>query len=199
MFWLVVDDHELVRLGISQALRLAFGPVSVVGVTSCEEARNAFDVEKLNGVVLDHILPDGLGSELVKWIRNRSPNLPLVVYSQVQNLDQLFDHEIQLDEKIIFCWKGDPLELFLEKLSRLQLNSKQEDTAPTARTIRISPRQQQVLLGLCQGKTVRFIAEDLGCSEETVRTHKKVLMLRAGTSNTASLVAMAIQKGWVQV
>jgi len=60
---------------------------------------------------------------------------------------------------------------------------------------RLSPRQQQVLHGLAQGKTTRQIAFELGLRERTVSNHIAALKRRLGTNTRAQTVARASSMG----
>jgi DNA-binding NarL/FixJ family response regulator len=59
----------------------------------------------------------------------------------------------------------------------------------------LSPRQQQVLRGLAQGKTTRQIAFELGLRERTVSNHIAALKRRLGTNTRAQTVARASSMG----
>jgi DNA-binding NarL/FixJ family response regulator len=59
----------------------------------------------------------------------------------------------------------------------------------------LSPRQQQVLRGLAQGKTTKQIAYELGLRERTVSNHIAALKRRLGTNTRAQTVARASSMG----
>jgi DNA-binding NarL/FixJ family response regulator len=62
----------------------------------------------------------------------------------------------------------------------------------------LSPREQQVLRLIADGKTSKDIAVLLGLGEQTVRSYRKTLMKKLGVSNVAGLTQMAISAGLTQ-
>lgn len=86
---------------------------------------------------------------------------------------------------------GDPA-----RCTMLVLRSPREDTrnpvAIAARMFALTPAQIQVLNFLAQGHTPEAIAEILGISATTVRSHLADLFRRTGTSRQAELVARTL-------
>lgn len=62
---------------------------------------------------------------------------------------------------------------------------------------RPSPREMDVLRKLVKGRSSARIAEELHISVHTVNTHRRNLLERTGLENTAELVRMASEAGWV--
>jgi DNA-binding NarL/FixJ family response regulator len=62
----------------------------------------------------------------------------------------------------------------------------------------LSPREQQILRLLAEGRTQRQIAEDLVISSKTVATHIQHVLSKLGVNTRAQAVAMAFQKGFVE-
>ncbi|GAA4459313.1 hypothetical protein GCM10023093_00080 [Nemorincola caseinilytica] len=61
----------------------------------------------------------------------------------------------------------------------------------------LSPREKEVLRLLIEGMDSRHIGEALFISKLTVDTHRKNLLKKTGCTNTATLIAAAIKKGWI--
>ena len=59
----------------------------------------------------------------------------------------------------------------------------------------LSPRQQQVLEGMAEGKTNKQIGEDLGVTERTVKAYAQELYDKLGVRNRAGAVAEAAKLG----
>lgn len=60
---------------------------------------------------------------------------------------------------------------------------------------RLSPREAQVLRGLCQGKANKEIARDLGIKEPTVKLHMKTLYRKIGANNRTQAAMIATEAG----
>ena len=61
---------------------------------------------------------------------------------------------------------------------------------------RMTPREQQVLAGLVDGRAVKDIAAELGVSMPTVRTQIRTLFDKLGVNSQRAAVTMALGAGW---
>ena len=60
---------------------------------------------------------------------------------------------------------------------------------------KLSPREQQVLRLIADGKTSKDIAVLLVLGEQTVRSYRKTLMKKLGVNNVAGLTHIALSAG----
>ena len=65
-----------------------------------------------------------------------------------------------------------------------------------ARLARLTPREEEVLLGLMRGKRVHDIAEEGHVSEGTVRTQVKAVLAKLGVTSQIAAVAVTRDAGW---
>ncbi len=65
----------------------------------------------------------------------------------------------------------------------------------TADRFGLSPRETDVLCGMVDGRSYKMIAERLGISFETVRTHVKKVYDKLGVHNCTEAVAKALKTG----
>jgi DNA-binding CsgD family transcriptional regulator len=61
----------------------------------------------------------------------------------------------------------------------------------------LSKREKKLLILMIEGKFSKEIAEALNISPQTVETHRKNMVKKAGVKNSGELIAVAIRKGWV--
>lgn len=59
-----------------------------------------------------------------------------------------------------------------------------------------SPREMEVIRELVKGRSSKQIATTLNISPHTVSAHRRNLLLRTGSDNTAQLVRHATEQGW---
>lgn len=64
-------------------------------------------------------------------------------------------------------------------------------------SLKLSPREKEILVLLIEGKNTAQISDTLFISEMTVKTHRRNILQKTNSSNTASLISNAIKKGWV--
>lgn len=89
---LIVEDDEMLRDGLTVGLRLAgFSPDAV---ESCADARAALETDAFEGIVLDLMLPDGSGLDLLRELRGAGNETPVLVLTA---RDQLGDRVTGLD------------------------------------------------------------------------------------------------------
>ncbi len=74
---LVVEDDPLILNGLTMGLSL-HGMV-VDGVSNCEDAHAALATTQFNAVVLDWMLPDGSGIDILRLMRNRKDTTPVLL------------------------------------------------------------------------------------------------------------------------
>lgn len=74
---LVVEDDEVLREGLSVGLSLK--GMTVDCVSGAEDALSALAADRFDAVVLDLMLPDGSGLDVLAFIRRRSDPTPVVV------------------------------------------------------------------------------------------------------------------------
>ena len=82
---LIVDDCEGIRLSLS--LLLERRGIQPVLAGDAAEAMKRFAEERFDLIVTDLNMPGMNGLELIKWIRNRMPLLPVIIVS-----GNLLDH-----------------------------------------------------------------------------------------------------------
>jgi DNA-binding CsgD family transcriptional regulator/PAS domain-containing protein len=68
--------------------------------------------------------------------------------------------------------------------------SMETDTAGVARTFGLTNKQAQIAVFLAQGRRLRDIADEMGISYETARTHLRMIFDRTSTNRQSDLVAI---------
>ncbi len=211
---LLVDDHELVRLGFRALVQsqssLAQPPLVVF------EARTLADALALYGahhaditvVVLDLSLPDSEGLESLVAFRQRFPDAAVVVLSgmdhpaTVQSVLTLgavsfFPKSGELGDMLGFvhsCVLHGPavasqqLPHATPSFAAHNGMAARDGFAPAGRQM-LSSRQLQILQWLLEGKSNREISEQACLSEGTVKNHVSTLLLSFGVRSRAQLIS----------
>lgn len=179
---LLVDDHEVVRLGLKTLLEEAggFQVVGEAGTQSAaiaEAARLALDV-----VLMDVKLPDGSGVEACRAIRAAQPATRVLFLTSYADDDAVLATILAgADGFLLKDVSGDDLIRALRKVAGGQSIL---DGAVTQRVLArvktlsnsevgkkedaLSPQEQKVLALVAEGKTNKEIANALALSEKTV-------------------------------
>lgn len=202
---LLVDDHEVVRLGVRALINDEPG-MDVVGEagTVREAVRLAVDLRP-DVVVLDMRLPDGHGVDACRQIKAELPETRIIV------LTSFPDEEVILDA--IACGADGYVLKQIgsgELLDALQRVGRGESLLGPAVTGRIlarmremrqrewastfsglTSREMEVLARVVQGKTNGEIGDELQLSERTARNYVSSILSKLGLTSRAQAAAYA--------
>lgn len=203
----LVDDHEVVRLGLKTLLD-RHPQFEVVG-----EAGNAKDaVELVNRikpdvVLMDIRLPGASGIEACEEItRNNSTTKVIMLTSYAE--DEMLFSAIRAGASgyVLKQIGGDDLIKAIESVGRGEALL---DPAVTQRVIQevrrvvkeeeasafsnLSQQEKHVLLAVSEGRTNREIAKALFLGEGTVRNYVSSILSKLGVSNRAEAAAYAVE------
>lgn len=147
---LIVEDDATLGDGLSVGLRLAgFTPDLV---TTCADARAALETDDFGAMVLDVMLPDGSGRDLLASLRGEGIDLPVLMLSA---LDQVSDRITGLDAGAD-DYLGKPFDLD-EVTARLRALSRRSEgrAQPESRWngLTLDPSRME---GQLNGKQLRF-------------------------------------------
>lgn len=96
---LVVDDDQEIRKLLARYLSEQGFRVSVAG--SRREFNERIATEKLDLVILDVLLPDGSGLDLCRQLRQKQPQLPVILVTALkEDVDRIIGLEIGADDYI---------------------------------------------------------------------------------------------------
>ena len=181
---LIVDDHPVLREGLTALLRQSGSDTSVLQAGDAAEAL-AFVAQHadLDIVVLDIVLPGMSGLPAIAEIARLRPDLPIVVLSSSENPQ---DARRALAQGALgYVPKSASRQTLLAAI-RLVLNGDLyvpplilDETAAArlahlgrgAGLVALTDRQIDVLRRLVEGQSNKIIALDLGLSEKTVKAH----------------------------
>jgi len=204
---LLVDDHEVVRLGL-KALLEHHPQFEVVG-----EAANAREaVEQVNRshpdvVVMDIRLPGTSGIEACQEITATYPDTRVIMLTSYAEDEMLFSAiRAGASGYVLKQIGGEDLVRALEAIGRgealidTMLTQKvfekvrQADEKEKASAfVNLSQQEKHVLLLVSEGKTNREIAKSLFLGEGTVRNYVSSILDKLEVSNRAEAAAYAVQ------
>ena len=205
---LLVEDHKLVRAGIS-ALLQKNEEIDVVGeAADGEQALKIIEKQQPDVVLMDIALPGSNGLTITEEIHQRFPDVRVIILSAhineiyVSNALQtgaagylLKDTEIaEVEHAIRVAARG---ETYLTPAVSRQivdgymrrLDGKEEPS------LELTPRQREILQLMAQDLTTKEIAVRLFISEKTVLAHRAQMMHRIGVRDAAGLIRYAIRNG----
>lgn len=194
---LVVDPQPLVRLGVRNALREDF---EVHESHSREDAVGLIrDVGSIDVAIVDlrrwADAQDALdGNETIRTLRKTEPSLGIVAHGDRAER-HLANAAIQAGA-MAYVSRTAAAEALREAVRAALAHERFVDPAVPPRGSRgkLTARQRQILQLLADGQSISYAADDLGLSEETVKTHTKNAVARLGARNRAHAVAIALRE-----
>lgn len=199
---LLVDDHDLIRQGLSRA----FGrheDFRVVGEAgSVQQGLQLAQSLKPSVVVTDIRLPDGTGLDLVRTLRESDGEVGIVVLTMYAGDEQLFG-ALEAGASA-FVAKDAPADDVVAAARHATVSPRSFTAADLADAMRrkmsptgpqLSPRETEVLGLLAEGLGVAAIARQLFVSESTAKTHISKIYEKLGAANRAQAIMIAIRSG----
>jgi len=203
----LVDDHEVVRLGIKALLEQS-SQFEVVG-----EASNAKEAIELTGkirpdiVLMDIRLPGVSGIDACEEIVQMYPDIRVVMLTSYAEDEMLFSAiRAGASGYLLKQISSEDLIRSLEQVSRgdalldplvtqrvfqeVRRAVKEEEASAFAI---LSQQEKHVLILVSEGKTNREIAKSLFLGEGTVRNYVSSILSKLGTSNRAEAAAYAVE------
>jgi two-component system response regulator DevR len=204
---LLVDDHEVVRLGLKSLLE-HHPQFEVVGEAGT--AREAVDqVNRLHPevVVMDIRLPGSSGIEACQEITTQFPQTRVIMLTSYAEDEMLFSAiRAGASGYVLKQIGGEDLVRALEAVGRgealidTSLTQKvfekvrQADEKEKASAfVTLSQQEKHVLLLVSEGKTNREIAKSLFLGEGTVRNYVSSILNKLEVSNRAEAAAYAVE------
>jgi len=200
---MVVDDHPLMRVGVSAIINARPNMTVVAQTGTGEEAVTLFREHKPDITLMDLRLPKMTGVDAILAIRARYPESRFVVlttYEGDEDIHRAFEAGAQG-----YVIKGMPYQTLIDALLRVHSGGRFLPP-PVARALEsrmpdsdLSPREQEVLELLVNGKSNKEIASELGITSATVKCHVSTILMRLNVSDRTQAVVAALQRGLVHL
>jgi DNA-binding NarL/FixJ family response regulator len=205
---LIVDDHPITRDGLRTALTLT-DEVEVVGeAASGEEAIAAVEDAKPDVIFMDVRMPGMNGIQATKVIRERHPETKVILFTVDESRASISEaiqagvsgyllKDVGVGELVNaarLAMQGKAVihpsltQAFIEEVRLVE----RRPEAP------LSPREIEILQLVAYGSTTKEVADSLGISFHTVKTHLERIFEKLGANDRAQAVAIAIRQGLVE-
>jgi DNA-binding NarL/FixJ family response regulator len=201
----VADDHVVVRRGLRQILETEGMSVPAEGGTA-DEVLAGVEGRTTDVLVLDLSLPGGNGLDLLKEVKRRRPELPVLILT-VHSEDQYAVRALRAGASG-YLTKDMAPEMLVQAIrkvyrggrfvtpalaERLVLHLHDDPEKPSHESL--SNREFEVLRILASGRTVSEAAETMGLSVKTVSTYRTRILEKMNMKTNAELTHYAIRNG----
>ena len=213
----LVDDHSLFRKGLKVLLSSRKDFSVVVDAGSGEEFLSLLGEARPDVVFMDYAMPEMNGAETTRRALELLPDLKVITlsmfgdnayYSQMMSSgakgfllkDSEFSEVVEAVETVYgggTYFSASLLESLSHSMRSAGAAGRQGDDI--AESDRLSEREIEVLVAICQGLSTQEIADRMFISKRTVDKHRANILEKSGCKNTASLVVYAIRNGFVEI
>jgi len=201
---MLADDHAIVAQGLATLLKDHFDLVGTVG--NGDELIDAARKLRPDVIVADIAMPVLSGLEALrrlKAMRSEAKVIFLTMHADAQLATEAFRagasgyvlKQSAGEELIAAIREALQGRTYLTPLITKDVIANFTETTPP--TVKLTPRQREVLRLIAEGRRMKEIAAILELSTRTVETHKYEMMRGLGVESTAELVRYAIQIGLV--
>jgi len=205
----LVDDHHVVRRGIRALLENEAGILVVGEAGTGAEASRLTQALKPNVLIIDLMLADMSGLEVIRQVRKRSPLTAIVVLSMYGN--DCYVVEAMGAGAKAYVLKDSPPEELLRAVREAAVGHRYLAPPLSDRAIEVylqrsedshldpydmlTSREREVLHLAAQGMTSSETANRLCISPRTVEVHRARVMQKLGLHNRTELIHFAIRRG----
>ena len=194
---LIVDDHEVVRVGLRALLEKQDGLQIIGEAGTAAEAVDMALSSKPDVVLMDVRLPDESGVEACRKIRSKNPDIHVLMLSSYSNDEAIFAAIMagasgyllkqidagQLYHAIAATGRGESILDSTASKSIVE-RVKAISEGATARGIdSLTPRETEILTLIADGLTNQEIADRVCLTEKTVRNYVSSLLLKLGMAH----------------
>jgi two-component system response regulator DevR len=202
---LLVDDHEVVRLGVRILIERQPGMEVVGEATTVREAVSQAEQLVPDVVVLDIRLPGGDGLDACRQIKARRPETRIIILTSFPDDEVLYDAiAAGADGYVLKQIGSDDLIHALERVGQGESLLDPSLTARVFAKVRearhherahafadLTEQEMQILAHVVEGETNREIGAALQLSEKTVRNYISIILGKLYLASRAQAAAYA--------
>ena len=200
---MLVDDHYLVRVGLTSVIALEADMTVCAEASTGEQAVGLFRARRPHVTLMDLRLPGMSGLKTTQAIRAEFPDARIIVLSTYVS-----------DEEIYAALQAGAMAYLVKSVGREELTQAIRKAAAGRRHIpaevatrladrmsraHLSTRELDVLRLLVGGKRNREIASVLDITEGTVKLHVSSILGKLAVADRTEAVTVALQRGIVQL
>lgn len=212
---LIADDHKMFRDGICFVLEKGNNIEVIAQASNGEEVLKLLESYSPDIILMDISMPLLDGIQTTHIITEKYPGIKVIALSMFGDQEYYYkmiqagakgfllkqSGKDELERALEAVYKGE--NYFSQELLREIIfnfgQTKYISSDNEKNTIKLSPREYEILSHTCQGLSNQEISDRLFISLKTVEGHKTSLLNKTNTRNTASLIVFAIKNKLVDL
>ncbi|QNK56082.1 response regulator transcription factor [Paenibacillus sp. PAMC21692] len=210
---MIVDDHDMVRIGLRTYLMLEpkFEVIAEAGsgVGAINQLKTMSEEDRPHIILMDLMMPEMDGIEATRSIMATYPSMKIVMLTSFLEDDKVYGAieagavsyvlKTVSAEELIYAingaFKGMPV--MTADVSQALTRGLRQRHAQTGDE-ELTEREKEVLLLIADGQSNKEIAEELHISIKTVKTHVSNLLMKCELEDRTQLAVLAHRKGWAK-
>lgn len=200
---LIVDDHFMIRFGLVSALSQEADLKIVGAARNGREALEMFESFRPDVTLMDGILPDIHGVEVIRQIITNHPAARIILVSINETAEDV--HRAMEAGAWGYLPKSSEHRWLLDAIRTVASGKRylppeiQSRLAERNLHVQLSERELQVLRLVAKGKANKEIADELSVGEGTIKTHLKHLLSKLDAPDRTRAVTLAIERGLLRL
>jgi DNA-binding NarL/FixJ family response regulator len=200
---LCVDDHPIVREGIAAIVNLQADMMLAGAAATGGEALEQFFKLHPDVALVDLKLPDMSGFDVIKKIKDKSPNARIIVLSSYEG-DVDIQRALEAGAQG-YVAKGMVRDELLDVIRSVHAGKRRLPAAVAQKLAEhiadepISPRELEVLSLMAAGKRNKEIADELSLAEDTVKMHVRNILSKLQVNDRTEAVTIALRRGIIHL
>jgi DNA-binding NarL/FixJ family response regulator len=196
---LIVDEHPVVRAGVRALLERTWEDAEIADAPTLEDAGEALEGQDV--VVVDPWRAGVDVGDIVERLRDQV-KAPIVVFTSDGGA-RLLSEALKAGVKG-YVRKDSPSDDLIRAIEAARSGEFYVDPGLSSTIVldegdrTLSVRQREILQMLADGMQTDAVAEKLGLSTETVRTHTKRILAKLEASTRTQAVAIGIRHGLIE-
>lgn len=209
---LIVDDHALVRHGMSYVVKEGFPDAEVTEAGGGAEALAILHKETIDLALVDVRMPELDGLELLRQVKATWPDIPVIMLSTYENapyvkralsdgaagylLKDATPDDLSQAINVALSGSGNVLSpRVIQNLFEDAASDHSPSSGGRRTEFSLTQRENDILALLSEGQSNREIAGHLFLSEKTVKAHLAAIFRKLGVANRTQAAMAAVAMG----
>jgi DNA-binding NarL/FixJ family response regulator len=199
---LLVDDHIVLRMGLTTATNGEPDMEVVADADNGAEAIKAYRLHRPDIVVLDLRMPGLNGVETIRMLRDEFRHARVLVFSNYASGDEVY--QALKAGASGFVVKDMALDRLLEAIRKVHQGEQYIPPEIASRmservVSQLTPRELEVLRLVAKGLSNKEIGSALHVVEGTIKIHLTNILARLGVSDRTQAILAAVKRGIIQL
>jgi len=196
---LIVDDHHVVRSGITASVHLEDDIRVVAEAENPSQAIALAKEHRPDVILMDLRMPDGGGILAATALRAEAPDSRVLMFTTFDGDEDIY--RAMQAGAYGYVLKSAPRDELLLAIRTVAADKRYLPPALAARLAsrlaaqNLSAREIEVLRFVGRGRANKQIGAELGISEETVKRHVSNIFAKMGVADRAQATAEALRRG----